>query len=260
MSDPAQGTPPLPEQPGNGTLPAEQAPQQTGQPSPAAPAPPTVEALTQQLEAERQQRQHFERQYQEILPEFTRKSQALAQLAGAHPQANQPPPDPLAPFVNELRQQGFDEKSSRAVVDIANRMMQPLQQQMQQTYQVNQQTAQVDYMLGQTAQAAPLLFKTQAAYDQVRQTALQVVQNGGQLNRELLEDIAAVADYRAQKGSPPPANGFSQNALPPQIFAGGMNRPGAGFGQHQQPVPQKAPLSAEAIELQATINKRLGKP
>lgn len=252
METPSQGTQPQ-EQPGNGTPnPAEQAAVPPGQQAPPAPPQPSVEDLAAQLQQERQQRQHYEQQYTALQPEYTRARQALAQLAGAQPQ--QAPPDPLEPYIQELTGQGFDDKSSRAVAGMMYKMQQQGQQQLHQQLAATQQAGNVDYVLNQAAQFDPGLFTSQQDYDNARQMALNFVQNGGRIDRDLIVDMQAAARYRASKSSPHQQQPFAPPALPPQPFARGFNNAGGGF----QPQPQRgAPsLNKEAQDLQNEINAR----
>jgi hypothetical protein len=249
MSEINNGTPPAPEQPQQGTPGPEQAQQQPGNSPETQPQQPSVEALQQQLQQERQQREHYERQYQALQPEYTKARQALAHLAGAQPQQPQPPADPIAPYVQKLTAQGYDEKSARAVAGIAYDMVAPIQQQFQQQMAVATQASQLDYALTSVASQNQTLFNTPGVYDAVRNDALNLVQHNGQIDPVTLRRMAIIHDYEQRQQQPPAQyapqyqpNPQPQQTMPPQPFANGMFRGAAGYA----PQPQATqPMTAD---------------
>lgn len=253
MTQPIEGTQPQ-EQPSSGTPPQVEQAHANGQPSQAAPAQPTVEQLQAQLDSERQQREHFQNQYQALQPEYTRARQALANLAGAPtPQA---PQDPVAQYVSELTSQGYDEKSARAVASVVYKMTQSTLAPLQQELQVTRNASGIDYAVNQAMQMAPQLFTSPADYDAARQAATAHVQAGGQLDPRMI--VSVVNDNRFwQSMRTPQQPQQAAQPLPTQPFANGFNRVGGGFQPPQQRA--NAPLGKEAQDLQNEINNRYKK-
>lgn len=262
MSELPQGTQQPPEQPGNGTPAPEQAAGTPGQQTPqAAPNQPTLEQVQAQLQQEQAARQQQDQQYRALQADYTRKAQALAQLAGAQsPQA--PPPDPLAAYVSKLTGKGYAEKEARAITEIQYEMVQerfaPLQQQLQQSYQQANQLAQVDNMLGAAYRTDASVFPNQQIYDQVRATASNYAQQGGQLDPEIILSIANDAAYRFKRGQPvqqPPPQQQPQAPLGAQPFRNGTTFMAPNFATPLQQ-PSSAPLTGAALDVDEEMKKR----
>lgn len=257
MSELPTGTPQPSEQPGNGTQTPEQAAVNPGQQSQAA--PPTIEQLQAQLQQEQSARQQQDQSYRALQADYTRKAQALAQLAGsqAPPQA---PPDPIAPYVQKIVAQGYSEKDARVIAqsqyEMTQSMVAPLQQQIQQGYQQTQQLTQVDNLLNGAYREDPTVFPDQKVYDQVRQAAINYTQQGGQLDSRMIRSIANDAAYWARQGQPlqqqPPPQAMQPLGFQP--FRNGQNIVTPGY---QPPMQQgNAPLTGAAAEVEAAMKSR----
>lgn len=254
MDTPAPGTPPQEQPPG--TPPVEQAPAAPGQPpQAAAPAPPTAEDFQRQLQQERQQREQLESNYKSLQGEFTRRSQALAQLTGNTGPAA-PPVDPLQQYVDIYTRQGFDPKQARAAAEVQFKMAQDLAAPLQQQVQIARQSSNVDYAIQQAMGMRPGLFRNQQDVDTARQAAIAHIQAGGEPNPRLMCSIVNDSHFWEEPASPsaPPA---AMQPLQPQPFANGFNRIGGGF----QPAPQINPqtLSPESQRVADEIAARLKK-
>lgn len=255
MTQPIEGTQPQ-EQPSGIPPQVEQAPQ-------TAPAQPTVEQLQAELAAANQQREHFEKQYQALQPEYTRARQALASYVGAQAPQPQPPQDPLAPYVAQLTSQGYDEKSARAVAGVNYKMQQDLMQQhlapLQQELQVTRNATDIDHAVTQATYLAPELFTSQADVDAARQAAMAHVQAGGRPDARLIVSVVNDNKFWQSRNNPPP-QATPQN-LPPlpvrQPFANGFNRVGGGFQPQPQTTTQS--LSTESQRVADEIKNFLKK-
>lgn len=256
MTEPNQGTPAQPEQANTGIPALEQvlnAQNPVAPVEPTAPPQPSIEDLQAQLNQERQNREQWENQYKALQPEYTRARQALANLAGAPPpQAAQ---DPLEPYVNELVSQGYSKESARAVASTSYKMTQAAIAPLQQQTQMAQQAANIDYSIQQAAQQWPQLFTSQQEYNEARQAAQYIVQNGGVPDPRT---IAAVVNdnrfFRQPNGTPPAA----MQPAPPvaQPFANGMYQTRPGFTQPSyQNTSQQ--LSADQQTAEAFILNRI---
>jgi hypothetical protein len=262
---PQETTAPNPELAPSGTPEGTQLGTTQQQPAVSAPATqtqPTVEELTRQLEETRQQAQSYEQRFKETQSAFTRSQQALAQLAGADPNAR--PADPLAPHVQKLTAQGYNEKDARAILSVAHDMMQPLQQQFEQSHRSLQSQSLVEDVMYQAASSPenqPLFTHPQVA-DQVR-TGLRIyAQNGGQVTPEIAIDMAILAAYRMPKQGGQAQPQVTVSAQPtPQPFARGMFNFQPSVGAPPTGVAQASPLSAEAQQVENEIKQRyLQKP
>lgn len=252
MSELNPGTPSPAEQVPSGPQPTEQAPSQTQQPGapveqPAS-AQPTAEQLNAQLNQERAQREQLESNYKSLQGEFTRRSQALAQLTGATGVAPVPaaPPDPLQRYVEMYTAQGFDAKQARMAAQVQHQMAQDMIAPIQQQVQVAQQASGIDYAIQQAAGMAPHLFSTQEDVDVARQAGMAHLRNGGQLDPRFLVSVSNDNRLWKSLNNPTPQPTPTPQAQPPNPLAGGMFRVTPGLTP-QFPIAQK-PQGAQTTE------------
>lgn len=277
------GTPPQQQQAQVQTPPAPQPVIITGNEPPAPPPPPqqppdgapTPEQIAQwRTQAEQAQQlqqtlQQQQDQYRQLQGEFTRRSQALAQLTGANPQAA--PQDPIAPYVQELVQQGYPERDARAIATTQYKMTQqyvaPLQQQLQQTQAAATASQTVEPVMAQLYQQMPGLFQNPGVYEQTKQGLIAQAANNGLVDMEqaimTASALSAQAAYRQQMQQPPqfpPMVPYQPQAQQPpqyqpgqpipQPHANGMFRVMPNF---QQQTPQPAALPADAQQVDADM-------
>lgn len=229
--------------------------------APAEQAAPSVEQLQQQLATERQQREHYQKGYENLQPAYTRSQQALAALA------QQPPPqqaqDPIAPYAQALVAKGYDAKQARDIAEtnysMAQQMMAPLQQRIEQQNAAMTGISQVDSVMAQVYQSNPALFSNPAIYEQTRQGMLATVMQGGSIDAQYAEYAAVIAAHEAAKRPP---NGAApapqpQYTPPPQPFANGTFRGvQPTFQPQQQTKPAALPADAQFVadEMRARFN------
>lgn len=242
-------------EPGIQPQPGQPEPQLNAQPSAADPTPqPSVEELQRQLTERDQRLQQLDESARFHQSNSDRFQNALKVALGQSP-SSAPPQDPIAPFVQKLIAQGYDEKSARAVASTSYEMSQALMQPLQQQVQVAQQATNIDYSIQQAASQWPHLFTSNEDYTQARQAAQYLVQNGGVADARTIASI--VNDNRTfgpqRTAQPAPI------AQHPQPFARGMYNTAPGFTQpsYQQAAQQLTPeqQAAEAFILNRTKPK-----
>jgi len=235
---PAQAAATPPEPSSAGTPPAS--------PEPPAPNPQQLAQLQQsQLEAHRK----ITEQGQEL----ARLRQQRDALAGVAPQ-NQPPPDPIAPYVAILVKKGYPEKDARDVAEVQWAMMQPMMQAQQQASAAIQGSAMVGQIMQSAWSETPQLFAPNA---QIGQRVQQILQNdalaGRPIDKEYALNLAKIEwanNHFAQQNGQPPAAPAQQ---PPNF--NGMWAPPAGYAQPTPPVQQKPQLPPEAQQWSEDIKK-----
>lgn len=255
MSNINDGNPQPVEQPvaGPQQQPGQPAPQQVAQPVAADPTPqPTVEELQRQL-AERDQRlQQLDESARYHQSNADRYQNALKVALGQQPSANQPPQDPIAPFVQKLVSQGYSPESARAVASTSYEMTQAMMAPIQQQVQVAQQYANITPAIDQAAARMPGLFTSQQDYQDAREAASYLVQNGGVADPTTILSMVNDARFRRQMNNPNPQNYPAPATVPqnqPQPFARGMYNTAPGFTQpsYQQP-PQQLTQEQQAAQ------------
>lgn len=203
-------------------------------------------------------------QYRQLQGEFTRKSQALAQLAGAQPTA--PPQDPIAPLVNRMANEfGMHPDDARKFAPAMNALIQdamrPMQQQLQQSHAQLQGGLHVDQVLNQVYSANPQLFANQGIYDATRQALVAQIMANGQVDAEQAEYTAVVMAHQAAKrGQQAPMQPQFQPQQQPiaQPFQNGMFRVMPNFQTQQAAGP--AALPADAAFVDAEMRARFNLP
>lgn len=254
------------EQPGNGTpAPAQQAPVQYTEPTPAQPpaASPSSEEIAtlrqqaEQARAYQEQLAQVQEQYKFLQGDYTRKSQALAQLSGAQtpPQAQQ---DPLTPYIEGLSRKGYDKQQARDLAEMVHGMVAPLQQQLQQAAQIGQNQALVDSVMRDAWSQAPTVLGdpriSAAVENQLRAAAAQgmVIDRNMALSLGFVEQGWASLKPNQQQPAPQ-AQPLPHNPQPvPQYMAHGMYRPATGYPPPQPTVNAQTPEQQEA---QRVINE-----
>lgn len=259
QTDPAQQT-------GQATTPpATQQTSQTQQQTQAAepPKPPTQEeiaalqaaaAKAAELESRLQQ---TERNYGELRADYTRKAQALAQLAGAQtpPQA---PQDPLTPFVQKLVAKGYPEEDARSVAEMSYEMMQPILQQQQQYFGALQATQQVGDVMRSTWSTRPDLFTDPQVASLVEAQLRHDALSGAKLDPALAVRYAVLARDEIEQermrnpNRPPP----TQHQMQPSF--GSFNGPTGGYTPAPPQTQPKANPQADALYQQ--MNSYSGVP
>lgn len=262
MPDPNAG-PATVEQPSNGTPEGQQQaqvnPQNPGTPPQEQPQQPTAEQFAQ-LQAQAARAADLEKQLQtttESARYFQSQASRFQQALGIQPQ--QQPQDPAAGIAKMLFDEGLTEGAANGIAKAIHSTYAPLQQQLQQSQAALQGGLQVDSVMGQVYQANPALFSNPAVFESVKSQALTLAMQGGQIDPGFIEDLAAIASYRAGKQQPTNQPGvipFNQNPAPAQPFANGMHGFRPTFQQPQQHVPKT--LSPAAAALQAEAAKRYG--
>lgn len=249
-----QSTPPAPQQASVYTPPEPTPPVQE---APSGPSPDEIAALRQQAQTAQQyqaQLQQREESYKHLQAEYTRSRQALAQLAGANGSAPQQQQDPLAPYIKDLTDQGYAEKDARAIAGLSYKMIQPLQQQFQQTTQSLQSQTMIDATMRAAYSQDPALMSDPNIYASVEATLRQGAMQGMQIDAKQAIYSALIAQYDAkqaqatqqrQPGMPP----LPQQQPAPQPFANGVFQPGTGY-----PMPQQAAQNRVTPEQQSASN------
>lgn len=253
------GTPPA-EQP-IGNQPTEQSPNLTGQPAQPAALQPSVEDLQAQLQQANQQLEQKEQNYRSLQGEFTRRSQALAQLTGSQLQQPQTPVDPIAPYVQKIVAQGYSEKDARVIAqtqyEMTQAMVTPLQQQFQQQQQTTAQLTQLDRIASQAYAKFPDLFPDQQSINDAVQAANVYVQRGGIMDERTLLSIANDNIFERRFSGRQPAAQQPQYQQPAPInpFANGMNRVQQGYSPLQPPANQ--PLQGQSLDIANEIANQI---
>lgn len=171
----------------------QQAAQQTAASQQQATLTPEQIADLQKKAAEAE---HFKKQYDALLPEFTRRSQALAQLAGSTQQQQTHQQDPLKPYVDKLVAKGYAPEDARAVAEVSYEMTQPLRQEFAQQQAALQQTNQIQYVMQQAWSKNASAFADPEIVQQVEQILRQEALKGQSVDPEYALDIAFVAAGR----------------------------------------------------------------
>lgn len=215
-------------------------------PEPPAPNPQQLAQLQQsQLEAQRK----ITEQGQEL----ARLRQQRDALAGVVPQ-NQPPPDPVKPYVDMLVKKGYAEKDARDVAEVQYAMMQPMLQAQQQASAAIQGSAMVGDIMRQAWTEQPNVFASNPIIGQrVEQVLRANALAGMPIDKEYAINLAYIEDGRvryAQVNGQPPAAPAQQ---PPNF--NGMWAPPAGYAQPTPPVQQKPQLPPEAQQWSEDIKK-----
>lgn len=228
---------------------------------PSTPEPLTPEAISalQQQAAEaqalRDQLAQTQQNYDHLRTDYTRKAQALAQLAGA--QQQQPQADPLEPFVQKLVSKGYDKDNARDLVGIFHEFVQPIQQGFAQQQAALMSSNTVGDVLRQAYGKVPQAFADPTVAQSVEQVLRAEALKGNQVDVEYALDLAFVAQGRKQLSgqqqqafTPPPQQTAQQNI-------GSMWNVPQGFPQRTMtPAPkQDTPLQQE---VQSEIAQRFG--
>jgi len=249
MSNTNEGTPSV-EQPVIGTQPTEQAAVTNAGEQPV-PAQPSIEALQQQIAQERTAREQQEQSYKALQSEFTRKSQALAQLAGT--QLQPPQGDPLASQVEFFTKRGYDAKQGRDLAEFMQSQLQPLQQQYQQSFRSLQQQSILGNVLQDAYAKDAALFADPEIYRETEATLRDFTSSGGSVTPEFALQVAVLAKYERER-----ANGGQQQSrpLPPaQPFANGQFNVRPGYQPQANPNPTPI-LSTDQQAADAEIKAR----
>lgn len=261
----------MPETPQGTPSPAEPAPQSpqpleqaqaapSGQPTPAAADPqPTAEDYQRQLQQERQTREQLESNYKSLQGEFTRRSQALAQLTGNTNPIQAPPPSPVDQYAQHFVAKGYTPENAKNSAELVYNIVQAELRPVLQQAQIAQQSSNVDYAIQQAAQMAPDLFTSQDDWNTARQAAMAHIQAGGQPDPRLMVSVVNDAKFWAARNKPMPSQ--AQPPAPqPQPFSNGMFRlqPG-GQPQFQPPAKPTGPVTPEGQEFLKHIQERLTK-
>lgn len=224
------------------TTPTPATPQATPATQPAV-KPPTVEELQTQLaEANKKLTQaetsakHFQSQFDQMRA----RTQAAIQPA-------QTPTDPLAPFVKELTDQGYNEQDARVIVNLTNRMVAPLQQQLQTAQSTVQGFTQIDAVLEQAVTANPKLFADQRVIQHTRNELIAAAR-AGQVDY-LTPEYAAVCGQMgwAQTFKPWDATPNQQvtTTVPPGVRPLSFQGPQPGFTPAAPTTKPENPLTAQ---------------
>jgi len=181
MSDTTQGTPGSPEQPtGIQEIVEQSKPTQVTPSAPQVAQQPTQPEYTPEQVAQwrklAEEGQNYKKQYDSLLPEYTRKSQQLAVMVGAQPQ--QQTQDPLQPYVGWAKQKGYDEESAKPIAEMAYMIARDLSAQSMQQFQFANAGNQIPVIMSQAYAAAPAAMQHQEIQDALRQELNQFAQMG----------------------------------------------------------------------------------
>lgn len=223
----------------------EQTPQQTtaqSQQTEQTKAPGLTPEQIVELQTRASRAEQLEENYKHLQAEFTRRSQALAQLTGAQPQLQ--PQDPLAPYIQKLVSQGYDEKDARAIVSVSHEMTQPLQQQLQQAQIATQQSAFVGDVMRQAWASAPHLFADPEVAQNVEAILRNEALRGQKIDAEYALDAALITAGRKNLKAP---TGNQQGASQQQPQFRSMFGAGNSFSP-QAPTTQSNAIPAHIKE------------
>lgn len=252
MDTPTTGTPAPAEQP-QGIQPSAEQP--VAQQPPQAAQPGNQPEYTPQQVAEwRQQAQDadkYKKQYDSLLPEYTRSRQALAQLAGSNPQQTQQ--DPYSKVLDYAKSKGYDPETARAIAEMSDMVAQDRTQAAMQQFAYQQVGNQIPLVMSQAFGKAAAAFSNPKVQEQVQQHLWQLAQNGQfeQITPDYTANIAKI--YAFDQGAYTPPAQQQTNANP---FSQGMFGIPQGFSQPPQQKPQDSPVVQKVTtEIQARYGK-----
>lgn len=198
----------------------QQAPQQTPPPAnpqatppaqtPQSPNPEEIAALRERAARAEQ----VEKNYRELQGAYTRSQQALKAYVGAPP-APPTPQDVLAPYVQKLVSQGYDEKDARALAGTIQEFVQPIQQQFGAGLAAAQAQAQIPLVMQQAYGQAQALFADPWIQNEVQNALLEAAQtNPGAVTPAYAISYAMIRD--GERRYFPQQNGNQQPMQPQQ--------------------------------------------
>lgn len=188
-----------------------------------------------------QQLQQRDEQFRNLQADYTRKAQALAQLAGATPP--QAPADPIAQYAKALESKGYNATQARDLAEMNYSMMQqevaPLRQKLSAFETAQAIEPQIKGSLDALYGRSPQLFTNPGTYEKAMLDVRNAVQAGMRVDDKFVEQMTVLAAHELGQSRP-------QQVVPmqpaPQIFANGMNRPTTGYPPPAQPARQAVPL------------------
>lgn len=215
--------------------------------APAATPPPTVtttpavthppkytEAQIAEWQEKAKDADKYKGQYENLLPEFTRKSQALAHLTGAQiPQQQQ---DPLAPYLKWAQDNGYDAESAKGIAQMAMMIANDQTNRAMQQYQYNNVGNQIPIVMNQAYSLAPQALNNPKVQEELRKDLMNLANQGefGLINPDYAANRAKIIAFdqglfvpgaqQAPPQAPPnpnipsmwgiPTNGFSPQPAP----------------------------------------------
>lgn len=188
MEQTTQGTQPPAEQPGNGiqgiveqsnntqVTPSAQPGVAATNNAPAQTPPEYTPEQVAQWREQAQQANQLQEQYRNLQSDYTRKAQALAQLAGS--QFQQPQQDPYEQYAKWAEQKGFDKDTARAVAEMADMIAQQRTQSAMQQFQYQNAGNQIPIVMQQAYSNAPQALQNPAVQEEVRKELMELAQAG----------------------------------------------------------------------------------
>lgn len=205
----------------------------------------TPEQITEWQNAAKE-RDQFKKQYENILPEYTRSRQALAAFAGSDPQRQQQQNDPYSKAVEFAKSKGYDAENARVIAEMADMMAQERTGAAMKQFSYQNVGNQIPVVMQQAWQQVPTAFGNPKIQEQVQSHLYELAQQGNfdLINPAYAANFAKIAAFDAGFYTPP-----QQQQAQPQPFANGMFGipPGFSQGAQQQQVKQDAPKTSEVI-------------
>lgn len=203
----------------------------------------------------------YKQQYDSLLPEFTRKSQALAQLAGSQtPTAK--PADPLSEIAASLVSQGYSVRDAAAVAKSVGgplfSRLSVLEQQVQQGQSALHNNSIIGDVMQQCWKESPDLFSNPQVAEEVNATLRSIAMNGEPVTKDMALNIAYIAEGRARHGA------RQQTQAPPTQSTPNFNSQIGPFSSlsNLRPAPSQntiQPMTPAQSELQSVIDARYKK-
>lgn len=247
---------------------------QEGQQGEPSPQQPTAEALQQQLEQAKREAQEtreraaqIEEGYKHLQADYTRKSQALAQLSGAPLPQQQV--DPVSRHIAALKAKGYKEEDLRPVLETSAQLTQemireqlaPFQQQLAAT-QAYGQVGSAMQQAAQNPQVAQLFSDPQISDYVQRILAENARQHGVPPDPVTAQNLAYMAYGQRSMNPPQQQAQQAQQVQQPAPYGvpqfPGTTFPGSGFTTRPAAQQAAAPLTPAQQALEAEMKILMG--
>lgn len=232
------------------------------------PDPAQLQSQLQALQAERDrlaaERDTFEKRFTDTQSEYTKARQALKSLAGADLTQ---PANPIDDLANRIMQSGkLVEKpeQARALAEVLQSAIAPLQQQNQYLHAAMQNSNQVDAVLKNAFQLDPEMFQDQETYEHVqnavRQEAMTAAQQGMPLDLQAFTQYALAMGAQKQYFKTLQSRSQQQQPLQRQQMPNFHSMSGVGSGMSYRPAQsQQKTLTPEQQAFENEMKARIPK-
>lgn len=149
------------------------------QPNQVAQKPEYTPEQVAQWRTQAEDAEKYKKQYDALLPEYTKSRQYIAQQLGV--QQTQQAQDPYAELVAMAEKEGFDKDSARAVAKMADMIAQSRTNSALQQFQYQNAGNQLPVILSQAYSQAPQALQNQKVADAVKAELVEAI-NAGQFN------------------------------------------------------------------------------